>query len=218
MRGGCPQACIVAHHHAAKRLKVSGIGVGDTKMAKLHLRLGPGKGCGAGKGRWITVPVNKVQQCLGRGGNHRPECHAGYTTRRDADAPTDGKDRVKDCPCCARQWCVRHRRLCNGLPTPDELCPVGFDLYRGCLLSLDHGDMGGPYFGIVGRAASAGGDDDAQFGQKISHHEHFGKRRMRQIRGRRGQHQFSIGCHVHFTRATATVGKGNAAGFGIVFG
>ena len=149
LRRGGAQSRIIAHDHAAQRLEIGGVGMGDAKMAQLHLCLRPGQSGGAGKGRGVAVPVDQIKQRVRRGGNHGPERDAGHAARWNADAAADGKDRVKDCADGAGQGLVDHHGRCQVAPPPDELRPVGFNLDRAGFRPFDHRDMGGPDFGVV---------------------------------------------------------------------
>ena len=218
LRGRGAQAGVIAHHHAAKRLEIGRIGVGDAKMAQLHLRLGPGERGGARKGRRVAVPVDQIEKRIRRVGHHGPEGHARRAASRNADPAPDREDRVQHGAGGPGQRLVDHRCRGDVAPAPDELRAVRLDLDRGGFLAFDHSDMGGPDLGVGGRAAAAGGDDDAEFGQIVRHDEHLRKGRMRLIGRRRGKHQFGIGGHVDLARAATGVGQGDASRLGIVLG
>ena len=212
------QALVMAQDHAAQCLKIGSICVADPKMTQLHLRLGPGQGCGPRKGRCIAVPVHKIKQRIGRGGNHGPERDAGHATGLNTDTPTDRKDWIKHSSDSARQRGFQHRGLIKTAPAPDEFCPVSFNFNRSGLGAFDNGDMRGPHLGVAGRTAATSGDDHPKLGQIISHDEHLGKCRMRQIGGLRGQNQFCVRGQVHLARHAARVGQGDAPRLGVIFG
>ena len=152
--------------------------MGNTKVAKLNLRLRPGK-CGRTRKRGrVAVAINKIKQRVGRGGNHSPERNSGDSAGGHADPSADGKDRVKDCADGAGQGRPDHRGCARIPTTPDEFGAVCLNLHRCGFRPFDHRNMGGPNLGVVGGTAAAGGDDDAQFGKVVGHHEHLGKRRM----------------------------------------
>ena len=217
LRGRGAQPRIVAGEHAAKGLEISGVRVADAKVAQLHLRLCPSQGGGAREGRGVAVPVDEVEQRIRCIGNHRPEGHAGDAARRDADPAPDGKDRVQYGSGCPRQGLVDHRSRSNIAPAPDEFCTVRLDLDRRGILAFDHRDMCRPDLAVGGRAAAAGGDDHAKFGQIIRDDEHLGKGWVRLVSRRGGQHQFGVRRHVDLPCAAPDVGQRDTPGLCIIF-
>ncbi len=130
----------------------------DAEMAKLDLRLGPGQGHGAVVGRGLMMPVRQIEGFAPRRRDHGPIGHTDRHSRRDQDAVAQAEDRVEHRAGRIGERPVGIHGLRRAQPkaAPDEACPVGLELHLAHRLALDHGEMGGPDLGFLGRAAPAG--------------------------------------------------------------
>ena len=166
------------------------------------------------------MAVHQIQQRLGRIGDHGPERHPRRARQPEpdpaADARRSGPARCRWCPTAAAPIIAA---VAMSASAPDERARGRSRICIGAVSSPSTTAIcAAQTSGSVGDAAAAGGDDDAKFGQVIRDHEHLGKRRMRQIGRRRGQHQFGVGGHVDLARLPAGVGQGDAPRLGIIFG
>src|SRR5580704_6629721 len=87
-----------------------------TKMAELHLRLGPGEGRRAAEGRGIAALVGDLEHRPSRVGERRPERDAHRRARRDADAPAQTEDWVEHGADRAAQAAAAGQRQRGGEP------------------------------------------------------------------------------------------------------
>ena len=70
---------------------------------------------------------------------------------------------------------------------------------------------------LTRRAWAARAEDRLPLGQNFSLHEQIAKRAMGQVGIQRGQHNFSVTCHLDMTSAGRQVGERDTADLNVVF-
>ena len=84
------------NHVSGESLKQARFARGHAKMVQLHLTLRPGERRGARECGRVAVFVDAVEKRFARGGGDRPVGDANRRARRDANASTDGENRIED--------------------------------------------------------------------------------------------------------------------------
>ena len=214
------QRAVRVQDAAGEVLEEMGLVHADAEMVDLHLRLGPGERGGPVEGRRISILVGEGERLVARWRDQRREHDAHGATRRQPHPTSKTDDRVENgADGVGERAGLEHgQRRADPPPPPHEFRAVGFPLRGTDDVAFHTHDVGQPQSGLVGRPRAASGEQGVQRGDGLRVNEQVRKRRVREIRGGRGEHDLGVRRELDLPGLRPEVREGHAADLRVVFG
>ena len=187
-------------------------------VAQLHLALGPRQLEHAHDRRRVVQAVGHSQRLGAALGHPRNERNLRAAARHNPHAPPQAQRRVEHRAAMAAQRAMQRLRVGQIAPTAYKGRPVALVLHGAQRVAAHAQAMHGPHLAGARRARAARGQQGVVLGHKLGLHKQVGKRGVRLVGARRGQHHLAVARQLQLARRRRQVRQRHAPQLGVLLG